>query len=196
MSFLPGFFPAAASATIEEIDAMAKLLTSGEVSNAATLDIVLSSYTGYRAMMFRLDSFVPATNDVGLYLRTSSNGGASYEDGAGAYRWTSIRTADPDASVGKSGSSSDTKIEIVPVSVTGVSNNASTGGVDMNIYFAEPMAARYGSFSFNGSWFSSTNGIYTVNGAACRVGASSNAVRFLFESGNIASGKYAVYGML
>ena len=53
-------------------------LNSGTVSNAATLDIVLTSYSSYRHLLFMLSNFIPANNDVELWMRLSTNGGITF----------------------------------------------------------------------------------------------------------------------
>ena len=49
------------------------LLTSGSVASASSLDIVLTSYTGYRGLIFMLANFLPVTDGVTLMLRVSTN---------------------------------------------------------------------------------------------------------------------------
>jgi hypothetical protein len=70
------------------------LLASGTVSAAATLDIVLTGYTGYRALKLVLSSFLPVTDDVELWLRVSTNGGSSYD--ATGYSYVLITDHDSD----------------------------------------------------------------------------------------------------
>src|SRR5678810_565028 len=75
------------------------LLNSGTVTNQATLPIVLTSFTAYRGLRFVL-FLLPATDDVNLLMRLSSNGGSSYDSGAGNYVWTAYE--------GRSGAAGDT----------------------------------------------------------------------------------------
>src|SRR5262252_5606855 len=110
------------------------LLASGTVSAAASLNIVLTSYTAYRAIKFVLQAFVPATDDSELWMRFSTNGGSSYDAGASDYAYSAVglfnnATAANFASVGT------TKI-VIAGSATGtfaVSNVASEGGVDIEV---------------------------------------------------------------
>ena len=66
------------------------IVASGTVSAAATLDIVLTSYTGCNAIDVNFNDFIPATDGVGLYLRTSTDGGSTFDSAASAYRFGSI----------------------------------------------------------------------------------------------------------
>ena len=54
------------------------LLSSGTVSNAAQLDIILSAYTGYSSFEIRFFNLLPASNGVSLYMQVSNNGGSSF----------------------------------------------------------------------------------------------------------------------
>jgi hypothetical protein len=172
-----------------------QLLTSGSVSAAATLDIVLTSYTDYRGLKFVLQ-LVPATDDVDLFLRTSTNGGSSYDASAGNYGW--LHTIDGD---GKENSSSDTEITIASAtSATAGIGNATTEGIVVEVtVLQQTSAALHTKFSWLGAWknAAATSGITAVYGAGFRSAAQdTDAVRFLFSSGNIASGNYAVYGLI
>lgn len=167
------------------------LLTSGTVSAAATLDIVLTSYTSYRAIKFMLTALIPATTDVALWMRFSTNGGSSYNAGASDYSYaTFVSYAADDSSAG------DSKIILVPlVSIFGISN-AATGGVSLEAtLYDQTSTTRYSAVR------STALPVYTgiagplveANGYR-NTAQDTDAVRFLFSSGNIASGKYAVYG--
>lgn len=167
------------------------LLTSGTVSAAATLDIVLTSYTSYRAIKFLLTALIPATNDVALWMRFSTNGGSSYNAGASDYSYATFVSYTADDY-----SSADSKIILVPISIFGISN-AATGGVSLEVtLYDQTSTTRYSAVR------SSALPVYTgiaspiveANGYR-NTAQDTDAVRFLFSSGNIASGKYAVYGL-
>lgn len=88
------------------------LLASGTVSSAATLDVVLTSYTAYRGIFVQLTNFAPATDNVGLLLRTSTNGGSSYDAGGSNYWWNRLRIRG--GSAFNDNTTASTSIEIVP----------------------------------------------------------------------------------
>jgi hypothetical protein len=64
-------------------------LAFGTVTDVASLDIGISTYTGYRALVIRLDGYVPQTGGSNLLFRTSSDG-STFDDGASDYAWGAV----------------------------------------------------------------------------------------------------------
>lgn len=176
------------------------LLTSGAISSPqATLDIVLTTFSAYRALKFVLSSFVPATDDVELWMRFSTDGGANYDATGYAWIWTGNRdgSATPIGEVDNDG----TEIVVAgrgPTASQAVSNVAAEGGADAEITlhgFAD--AGRYSRVRFSSAWTSADAQLIAAHGAGMRETAqNTDAVRFLFETGDIASGNWAVYGLV
>jgi len=165
-------------------------LTSGTVSNAATLDIVLTSYTAYRGIVIMLSSLVAVTDNTTLLMRFSTNGGSSYDAGASDYGWAYNRTGNGTNTPG--GSETATSINVAG----NVGNAQSTDGVNMTITLQDPFnTALHTKASFIGatSDINSTFGAY-YGGGQRNTAQDTDAVRFLMSSGNISSGSYAVYG--
>lgn len=174
------------------------LLTSGTVSAAATLDLVLTAYTGFRAIEIVLESFVPATDDVELWMRFSTDGGSNYDAGAAAYAWINQR--------GRSGATApvhdvqtgDAKIAIagIPNANFSASNVASEGGVHSAVTLFDQTVAAFAAANYATAYYAANTESIDIRGSGRRLTAQdTDAVRFLFETGNIASGKYAVYGV-
>jgi hypothetical protein len=172
-----------------------QLLNSGTVSNAATLDIVLTSYTGYRALKLLLSSFVPATDDVELWMRFSTDGGANFD--ATGYRWSMRGLADDGGSRDRSsGASNQILIAGGSAANDAVSNTAAEGGVDAEIVLHAQAASRWSGIRFHSSIAEADSSVTSFQAGHGRRATSqdTDAVRFLFESGNIASGNWALYG--
>lgn len=164
---------------------MPVLLTSGTVSAAATLDIVLTSYTAYRAIQFLLSGFRPATDDVELWCRFSTDGGSTYDAGAASYA-DSFSAAD------------QTKIILASTGGTNAVGSASTEGLNGNYLLQNQTSTAFhsrldGISNYLDAEATPVSFIIAVGGAR-KAAQDTDAVRFLFESGNIASGNYAVYG--
>jgi len=171
---------------------MAKL-TSGTVASAVTLDIGLTGYAGYRKLIVELIDFLPATNNVELWMRVSTNGGSSYDAGASNYRWAITRnissgTLAMESSNGSTaillsathgnsaGFGSSTTIEI-----PGQTNTAQKPKYFWRCVFQRP----------------SDSAIESQYGGGIRDAAQdTDAIRIMYSSGNIASGSYAIYGLL
>lgn len=173
-----------------------QLLNSGVVDDDATLDIVLTSFTSYRALKFLLQSFVPATDDVELWLRFSTDGGSSYD--ATGYSYALATVADNSGTVTGIVSAAANQILIAghTSATAAISNVANEGGVDAEITIHDQTAARYSRARISSGYQSAAAVQIAQHGSGQRENAQdTNAVRFLFESGNITSGGWALYGL-
>jgi hypothetical protein len=152
---------------------------------------VLTSYTSYRGIIIELVNFIPATDNVDLLMRVSTDGGSSYDAGAGNYKyalpwWDSAGSS-------SSGSSSATAIGVAP----GVGNGASEGTSGLITVLGQTNTAikpRIGSDFF--TYFNSDVPVRSVGTGVRLAAQDTDAIRILFASGNIASGSYAVYGLV
>lgn len=174
------------------------LLTSGTLSSASTLDLVLTSYTAYRGFKLMLSGFLPATDNTHLWMRFSSDGGSSFDASSSNYEYAvyggivgtatilSNSTADGSTNIGLSGSSAST---------TGI-GNASTEGWNGTVELLNlTSSSLYSRLSVSGSYISAAGAsVWCFGGGARKAAQDTDAIRVLFSSGNIASGKYALYG--
>lgn len=166
------------------------LLASGSVSSAATLDFVLTSYTAFRGISFLLDNFTPATDGTELEMRFSTDGGSTYISSGYNYA-VGIRPDTGAVTALASGSAGQLAIAY-PI------GNASNEGYSGQIWL--PGQARSAAWPriFHTGYF--IDNAATPTGETCTGGGANetaqdvDAVRFLFSSGNIASGFYAMYG--
>lgn len=165
-------------------------LASGTVASAATLDISLSGLSAYKKLQFILTDFVPASDNQPLCMRTSTDGGATFAAGASDYGWTAheLDTADT-----ASADSADTRIL---VSVTG--GNQASEGVSLTVdIYGHSGTTSYKKIRSEGTGLSGTPTLRGFYVAGVRWStADIDAVRFLFNSGNIASGTWSLYGFL
>lgn len=172
-----------------------QLLNSGIVSAAATLDIVLTSFTGYQALKILLSSFVPATDDDELWMRFSTDGGSSFD--ATGYTYSGTGLAD-DTSARNIASSGANQILVAghASATVSVSNVASEGGADTEITLhGRTDAGRFTRVNFSTGYMAAVAFGVSQHGQGLRETAqNTDAVRFLFETGNIASGNWALYG--
>ena len=172
------------------------LLTSGTVSSAATLDIVLTSYTAYRGFRLILSSFLPATDDVQLRVRFSSDGGSNYD--SSGYNYASWSVMD----WGGYGADTQGSAAFIPLNISSSGDgvgNASTEGWDGEIRLLNLTSSSVWSrLRFDAYYVSAKAtpaGVHTVGGGAREAAQDTDAIRLYFSSGNIASGNYALYGM-
>ena len=161
------------------------LLNSGTVSAAATLDIVLTGYTAYRGLIFKLINFVPVTDGAEFWVRTSTDGGSTYSAGASDYIWSYMRPGVTANDV------ADSKIKVY-----NSIDNSSVTGLSASIEVLGQTASVIARFIFTATVFDSSSNFYPVFGTGARnANADVDAVRFMFSSGNISTGTWALYGL-
>lgn len=178
--FRAAVVPLAATPALEKLD-------SGTVSDDATLDIVLTSHTNYVNKIVVLN-LIPSTDGVGFYMRFSTDGGSNYDSGASDYG-TEVVVAD--------GSTSENN-SVIRLTSGGLVGNAATEGVSFTVTLYDTVStAKWQRVSWEGVYVDSaaTPVIRAPHGAAARRTAqNTDAIRFLFSSGNIASGTWTLYG--
>lgn len=171
-------------------------LVIAAISAGATLDLSLTSYTSFRTLMFMFENVIPSTDDVEFWCRTSTNGGSSFDATAGDYGWTSSGSVNGGAVAFASGS--DTKIRLAGHSSANgsISNNATEGGYSGCVMLYGRLQAIWGRVVANGCYWSAFGEASEMqNGGWRKTGADIDAIRFMFESGNIAGGVVQVYGI-
>ena len=169
-----------------------ELLATATPSAAATVDFTLTGWTNsaYIGYLVVFTNIVPATDAVQLWLRTSTDGGATYDAGASDYRFA--RNIVTDGAV-QSGSGSTGATSIIMVSTVGSSANEQVSGW---VRIARPSSASFAQVQFEASNYTSVPDFRHVSGGGARVAAADvDAIQFLMSSGNIASGEFRLYGI-
>jgi len=154
------------------------LLASGTVSSAASLDIVMTTYTDYPNKVLILDSFLPAIDTATMRCHVSTDGGSSFDTGASDYRdQTGLLS----------------HIELAPV---GVGTTAGESGVGAMItMFNTVRATHQGAFFVQSTYNTGVATIEILTKATHRATAQdTDAFQVICGSGNIASGNWALYG--
>ena len=162
---------------------MVYLASSGAISNAASVSFTQFDSTAYDHYQFWFQNVIPVTDNVDLYLRTSTDGGSNYASSNGDYHF--YGNTDKTAMVVTNGIGSDTN----------------EYGVSGPFYLFAPhlTAYTYGD-STNITYINHQNYIYTTPPGAgsgnVRLAAEDvDAVQILFSSGNIESGEIVMYGI-
>jgi hypothetical protein len=173
-----------------------QLLNSGTVSNAATLDIVLTSYTGYRALKLVLSSWVPETDDRELWLLFSTDGGMNFD--VTGYSYAAVRNRDGSGgTVSGEQSTAATEIKLASTGASiAVSNVAAEGGLDAEITLHNQAGNRWSRVRYSSAYTSADSQTISINGAATREAQQdTDALRLMFETDDIVSGDWALYGL-
>ena len=169
-------------------------LNEQTASSSATIDFVLTKWLQlYDRFEIDVDELLPATDDTGLWLRTSTNGGSSYDAGASDYSWVWHRFG---ASALHEVASDDADGQIKLVSNAMSNLPGETGGGRITIY--KPSAAQMCKVlsEFINVATNTANVMIQTTAIGRRVAAADvDAIRFLASSGNIASGTFRLYGI-
>lgn len=159
-----------------------ELLTSGPFAGVGTVDIVLTAYTSYRALKFVLTNVTMSGDGAFIHVRTSTDGGVSYDSGVADYGWSyDART---------SSDTSDAQI------VTGIApGNAAGENGELELTLFNQAGTLKTIMAWLGGYIWTDGNLYEVEGAGARyASADVDAIRFLPSAGTF-SGKYAVYGL-
>lgn len=166
-------------------------LATATASNSATIDFTSSIDSAYDEYKLHIINAVPATDSVLLYLRTSTDGGSTFDNGAGEYRWTRTDMHSNTSTVGGSNSNSDTEIEIIKAL-----GSAAGEGFNAIITLFKPSGTRFTQFGFSSYGIdASGRPSFSVGVGARQSAADVDAVRFFMSSGNITSGEFKLYGV-
>jgi hypothetical protein len=163
----------------------------------AAVDISLSG--GYQEYVLKFWKLKPATDGTLLYLRTSTDGGSTFDATAGDYAYTHRAiSAGSATSYGKAVTSA-AQIAVVesPVSADAVGNGTNEDGANGEIIIYAPADANHTGVSYHVKYKQTAGNIASVyGGSGVRLAAADvDAIRLLFSSGNITSGKYQLYGV-
>jgi hypothetical protein len=180
-----GELPAVSGANLTGIASGIALISTQTVTSASPVAAV--DFTGidgtYDAYIVMLHNVVPVTDNTSLYLRTSSDGGSTFDAGASDY-WEVVA----------SGNSNTGVSQITIQNFVGSETNEN--GVSATIDISTPAADSYTAFRLAGINMSAFNRLEHHNRGAVRLSnAPVNALRFYFSSGNIESGIFRLYGM-
>ena len=173
-----------------------KLLRYQSVSGVASIDfvngvsgVVLDST--YDAYVLKIISLVPVTDDVEAWLRVGTGAGPTYQTANYASFWRGWLTAES-----STGSNSASSIIMTRSSGTTDVGNAAGESFSATAEFSDPDINQF--FTVNGSsrWrAASSNAAFGMFGGQYTVQSAITALRVQFETGNIASGSAALYGL-
>jgi len=167
-----------------------ELIQPQTVSGVATVDFTTGIDSTYDNYIILMHDVVPATDNVDLWLRMDTNGGASFDAGASDYAWTNVGNTDAGGTAGASGDIADAQIRLA----LGLDNGATASLVGrVEIYGVN--SSRHKWTNNHCTWFrdASTIAAFHVGGRYLNTSAV-NAFRILTSSGNI-SGTFILYGV-
>lgn len=181
------------------------LLESHTASASATLDFATRNATGQSGATFQSDyddylieivDIVPGTSETEFNLRFSTDGGSTFS--TSTYEYVGIANSSGNVGISSSGlvsSGGTTEIKLFTLV-----DATQSYGVNGSVRFRNPLSASLNKsveFQISAPLKSgATVRRYMSNGSGFWATTTAvNAIRFLFSSGNIASGTIRVYGL-
>ena len=175
----------------------AVLLASATITaTASNITIPITSYLGYRAYEIQITKLVPVTDDVELWMRFSTDGGATFiTSTVYSYAGIGIRDASTALQFVQSAANSRIVVAGAPTGTLAISNVTAEGGVSTNIKIFSPGDASFTGCKSLGTYYSATGETIANDiSGMLEQAQDTDAFQILFESGNIISGYWALYG--
>lgn len=138
-----------------------------------------------------------ATDDTELNFQTSTNGGVSYDSGAGNYDYQ-FSAVDPGGTNRGKSSTAATSILMASTDAGSGIGNASNEKFEFEIRFENPSSsAFYFMMFFSGAYQNTSSATISVTGGAGSrlTAADVDAFRLIPTAGNIAAGNVTLYGV-
>lgn len=169
------------------------LLATTTASASAQVDFVLTSYTAFRHFRVEFDGVRPSVDEGQLWFRVSEDGGSTFKAGASDYSYSHNRTDTPGTN-NPAGSAGTAQIPVIGSGInTGAASDSGAGSVTV---FHPAGTSLHKRILYSASSTSGTETNAVVGGARYRGTTNAvNAIRFLPDSGNIASGTFKLYGI-
>lgn len=173
------------------------LIMTRRASASSSLDFTSIITSQYNEYMFVLEDMVPGTDDTRLFIRTSTDNGATFDSGTD-YAVVNKRAIAGSATVSAVDSfSGGNGIVIGDATATNGFGNAAGESFSGVVKLFNPLGTSLKKIiTFDVAGFIAAGNLASFNGAGARnATADIDAVRFLMASGNIASGVIRCYGI-
>ena len=166
-------------------------IESQTASSSPNIDFINLSST-YAAYVVMISNLSPATDQTTLWMRTSTNNGSSYDSGGTNYDWIVLNLTGTATAV-TSNTANASKIELNAASTLG---NGANEKASFRVTVFNPSANERTRIICEGHYLNATPATCLVHSGGSRNQATAvNAIRFLMSSGNIASGRFDLYGI-
>ena len=162
-----------------------EFISSTDVSNAATANFTGFDSSEYDSYLFTCGNIVPASDAQFFRVRVSVDGGSNYLSASDSY----IRAGVTGISAGDS--------TYIPLTNTNFGNGSTEGG-SLDVRILNPNLNTSTYVFADGILSHYDNTVYGGQGRGGKTKAATvvNAIQFFFASGNIASGKITMYGLV
>lgn len=167
-------------------------ISTQSASSSATIDFtgLTATYSAYKVI---LTGYAPATDNTQLWIRTSTDGGSTYDSGSGDYAW-GYNSHELDVTPVSSITGDPTDPKIVIAAAIG---NATNEGGAAEITIFEPSATTHTRILAESLMEHADGKYFRTDAGGVRASAADvDAIRFLSSSGNIATGVFTLYGII
>ena len=162
------------------------------VSNVASYDLTWSE--DIALLWLRLFGVIPATNGVAPYLRTSGDGGSTFDSGASDYQFHALARV---SALGFVNSTGAAQLQLNPIGVgTDVGNTAGYGITGDVLVFNPGAGKQTNILSHLVYRNSSTNPSSAQTQGARKSAALVDGLQVFFSLGNISSGRFVSRAIL
>ncbi len=168
------------------------LLSTATASASASLDFDSSIDSTYNLYVFILDGLYAASAVQELRLRTSTDGGSTYDSGGSDYKYGGL-AVDQAGSQTSVNSSSAGQIQLSAGSNFGTATTETASGL---VWLYNPSGTGYTYFNYQLSMIDDGTLYQGISGGGVRVSAADvDAVQFSMTSGNLTAGSIRMYGV-
>jgi hypothetical protein len=177
------------------------LLATGNASASSSINFTAFNSTLYGNYLFVLSNVVLSA-DANLNVRTSSNGGTTYDSGVSDYAWWAVSASS--GTPVSAGSNTTSAVRLLNADARTASGNLSGDGVGINgnLYLFAPDGGNSGIKIFMKSqfaYYNTSNGYASSDGMGVRNidddGEPVDGLRFIPSTGTITSGTFRMYGV-
>lgn len=169
------------------------LIVNKTANNSATLEFTEFDSAKYSHYLFTIDNLVPATDNVDLIVRTSSDGGSSYDSDASDYQYTFGFYTSTNLPSTQSSAGADSIVMTVDIG-SGAGEDGFSGDLKAFGLASSTVKSR---FIWDGVYHHQNGLLISLfNGGAWRNDAgTTNGVQFSMTAGNIESGSIRLFGI-
>ena len=162
-----------------------EFIATADASSSANVSFTGFDSSKYDSYVFSLGNILPATDDAFLEVNFSVDGGSNYLTASDSYVITD--------STGLSAGDQAT----IRLYYSGTGNTASDAGYSGDVHLNFPHL-NVPTYVYADGLHTKTNGaleaVYAYIGGKTKAATVVNAIKFLFNTGNIASGTFTMYG--
>ncbi len=170
------------------------LISTATASTSATIEFNNLSSSHFMYVVIA-ENVIPATDNVVLQFRTSTDNGGSFDAGASDYNWL-LFTAEMDGSTGEVAEqdSADTLIRLT--SLADDWGNSTNEQGSFRLYLINPSSTNFTKITWNINYGKTDGNPVRVVGDGVRLSAADvDAIQFLFATDEILTGTFKLYGV-